>query len=211
MAEDIKEQASDIFKSMVRNGQLKREPSKYLHPTYFIRKKESGKLRFVANMTAINDRVNNQPINLPCIQDVLNSLGRSRYFSVLDIKDAFHQLPVKEGHNKYLGIITPFGHFTYQVAPMGFCNSPTYWQRFIEVVLQGVLGSGVAVYMDDIIIHTRGTLAEHFELVDKILGLLENYNLKCNAKKCRLNAKEFNFLGHKISVLKNGVTRRDHR
>lgn len=128
----------------------------------------------------------NQPINLPRVQNVLDSLGRSNYFSLIDIKDAFHQLSVKEGHIKYLGIVTPFGHYTYQIAPMG--NSPTYWQRFTEAVLQDVLGLNMAAYIDDINIHGLITL-EHFHLVDKVLRLLERYNLKCNPKKCKFEYK----------------------
>jgi hypothetical protein len=206
IADQDRDEAKAILSTMVRNGQLKKETTRYLHPTYFLRKKESGKLRFISDMTAINSKVRHQPINLPHIKDLIDGLGQSKHFTILDISDAFHQLSVKPEHTKYLGIATPFGQFTYQVAPMGFCNSPTYWQQYIETALQDVIGHGVSVYMDDIIIHTQGTLEDHNLLVDKVLEILEKYNLKCNAAKCKFNAKAFKFLGHWIEVSDAGVT-----
>jgi hypothetical protein len=199
-------EAEALLNTMVKNGQLKREITRYLHPTYFLRKKGPGSLRFISGMTAINSRVRHQAINLPHIKDLINGLGQSNIFTTFDISDAFHQLPVKPEHTKYLGIATPFGQFTYQVAPMGFCNSPTYWQLFIETALQEVMGQGVAVYMDDIIIHTQGTLEDHDRVVDKVLWILHTRNLKCNSVKCKFNAKSFKFRGYWVNVTDDGVT-----
>jgi hypothetical protein len=124
----------------------------------------------------------------------------------LDITDAFHHVPVKEEHTKYQGIITTFGQYTYQVASIGFCNSHTYWQRYIETALQDVIGPNVAVCMNEIVKHTRGSIEDHEELVEKVLKIIENHNIKCNIKKCKLRAKNLKLLGHGINVFDDGVT-----
>jgi hypothetical protein len=98
---------------------------------------------------------------------------------VLDIIDAFHQLSVKEERTKYLCIITPFSQYTYQVAPMGFCNSPNY----IETALQVVISPNVAVYMDDIVIHARGSIEDHEDLADKVLKIVEDHKPKCTGPR----------------------------
>jgi hypothetical protein len=60
---------------------------------------------------------------------------------------------------------------------MDFCNSSTYWQRYIKTALQDVTGPKVVVCMDDIVIHKRESIEDQEKPVDKVLKILENHSL----------------------------------
>ena len=71
------------------------------------------------------------------------------------------------------------------------------------LILHGVLGQGVHVYIDDVIIYTK-TIKEHFEILDEVLlHRPKSANLTINAEKSKLFCKSLVYLGSKIS--KKGV------
>ena len=65
----------------------------------------------------------------------------------------------------------------------------------MENILQDI--PGVAVYLDDIIL-TGATKAKHIEMLDLVLGRLEEAGLRLKRKKCTFLADEVVYLGHKI-------------
>jgi hypothetical protein len=99
---------------------------------------------------------------------MIDDLGQSKPL-IIDISDAFHQLPVCEEDTKNLSIVTPFCQYTYQIAPMAFCISPAYWQKFIKSVLQDVMEISIAVYNDGIITHACGSIEEQNALMGNVL------------------------------------------
>lgn len=50
---------------------------------------------------------------LPNIQDILDKVGRERYFSALDCASGFYQIPKKKEDRCKTAFSTPSGHFEY--------------------------------------------------------------------------------------------------
>lgn len=59
------------------------------------------------------------------------------------------------------------GHFQFLKKPFRLKNEPTTFQRLMNTVLNGLIGKGCIVYLDDIIIFTM-SLQEQIESLDKV-------------------------------------------
>ena len=52
------------------------------------------------------------------------------------------------------------GLFEFKVLPFGLSNAPATFERLMEFVLAGLVGTSCLVYLDDIVIFSR-TFEEH--------------------------------------------------
>ena len=75
---------------------------------------------------------------LPRIDDLLIKQGKNTCFSVMDLKDAFHQVPLHPDSRPYTGTDTPIGIQQWNVVPTGWKNGVAYCQRNLEVGLAPV-------------------------------------------------------------------------
>ena len=59
-------------------------------------KKKDGKLRLCADYRALNEVTKKDRPPLPLISEALDRLGKAKYFTKLDIKDAYHNIRIRE-------------------------------------------------------------------------------------------------------------------
>ena len=60
------------------------------------------------------------------------------------------QVPVYEASREKFAFISASGLYDFNVMPFGFSNSPSTFQRFLDVVLAGLKWKSLLVYLDDI-------------------------------------------------------------
>jgi len=60
-------------------------------------KKKAGKLRKCADYRALNEVTKKERHPLPLISEALARLGGLKYFTQLDIQDAYHNIRIREG------------------------------------------------------------------------------------------------------------------
>lgn len=82
--------------------------------------------------------------------------------------------------------------------PFGLKNAPATFQRLMDCVLRELLGQGVFVYLDDIVIYAE-TYYEHEGIFNRVLSKLRSADLKLQVDKCEFLRHEVNYLGHVIS------------
>ena len=103
---------------------------------------------------------------------VLDKLCNARYVSKIDLKQAFHQVPMKESSKIYTAIAVPgLGHWQYVTMPFGLTNAPSTFQRLIDELLGSDCETYVYGYQDNIIIATE-TFAEHLYSLEFVLTKL---------------------------------------
>ena len=94
--------------------------------------------------------------------------------------------------------IVPNGLYCWKVMPFGAKNSPATFQRTIDRIFSSVSIFELARYLDDLL--CQGTTEEHhLQILEKVLQILWNHNLKAKSSKCNLFKKKLVFLGHVIS------------
>jgi len=124
-------------------------------------------------------------------------LSKGKYFTKLDLSQAYQQLPLDEESRSFVVINTHKGLFRYTRLPFGISSAPGIFQRVIESLLQGI--EGVVVYLDDILI-TGCTEGKHLEALEEVLTRLDKVGLRVKSKKCEFGKTSVTYLGHRIDA-----------
>jgi hypothetical protein len=83
--------------------------------------------------------------------------------------------------------------------PFGLCNAPRTFQRLMDCVLRGLTWVCCLVYLDDVIVFTKGTVAEHVVELAVVLERLAQAGLSLKAAKCSFAATQMEYLGHDLT------------
>lgn len=117
-------------------------------------------------------------------------------YTLLDLKDGFHQIKIYPEHTKYFAFTTSDGQFEYTRLPFGYSEAPAEFQKRIVQLLRPLIDKDkIIVYIDDVMIPTE-TVDENLE---QVLLLLKRYNLELNFSKCRFLQSKIEYLGYVIS------------
>lgn len=72
---------------------LRKPRSEWKNPVRFL-EKPNGDISLVVNMMALNDLVRKDVYSIQSIKDVLRAKYGSKWFPVVDLKDAFHSIEI---------------------------------------------------------------------------------------------------------------------
>lgn len=186
------------LQQFTERGLIQPSTSPYGAPVLLVKKK-SGERRLVIDYRMLNDITVKNKYPLPRIDDLLDRLHGAKYFSKVDLASGFYQVPLKEEDRPKTAFRTRFGSYEFKVMPMGLCNSPSTFQRLMDVVLYETLDLFVIVYLDDILIYSK-TEEEHLKHVEIVLQKLREHKLLTQAKKCAWGQSKTDFLGHVVSA-----------
>ena len=142
-------------------------------------------------------------VTLPGVDDILDSLGNSQYFSTLDLKSAYWQISVDEEDCLKTAFVTQRGLFEFNCMPFSLVNAPTTFQRAMDLVLSGLSYVVCLCYLDDVIVFGLD-FNEHYDRLKTVLERLRSHNLPVKLEKCTIAAHKVSFLGHVVS--ESGIT-----
>ena len=125
------------------------------------------------------------------MEDAIRKLGQGyNYFSKLDLKSGFYQIPIGEADKEKTAFVTPFGLYQFNVLPVGLKNAPPTFQRVMTDTLKFCRKFSL-VYLDDIIVYSTS--------FGRVLIALQSKNLILNPPKCVFAANKIDYLVHTIS------------
>jgi len=87
-----------------------------------------------------------------------------------------------EEHKECTGFSVPFGHYEFNKLLFGLLNSPSSFQRLMDVVLKDLVGTECWVFIDDVIIFSR-SVHEHAQRLENVLQRFEKANLQLHPGK----------------------------
>jgi deoxyuridine 5'-triphosphate nucleotidohydrolase len=171
-------------------------------PVFFVGKKDGTK-RPVIDYCRLNDVTIRDSYPLPHINQIMDQVKGSRYFSKFDMKSGYNQLCIKEGHEWMTAFITPHGVFQLNVMTFGFMNAPLVFQRFMDDLLyrQPKLVNSLVGYLDDANTHST-TMDDHVRVNRAFFERCQDAGITLNPKKCEFHKDWVDFLG--VELLAEG-------
>ncbi|KAL0204234.1 hypothetical protein M9458_002252, partial [Cirrhinus mrigala] len=178
-------------------GIISESKSPYASSIVVVRKK-SGKVRMCVDYRTLNRRTIPDQYTVPRVEDALHSLAGSKWFSVLDLRSGYYQIPMGESDKEKTAFICPLGFFQFECMPQGVSGAPATFQRVMEKTVGDMNFLEVLVYLDDLIVFGR-TLEEHNQRLFKVLDRLQEEGLKLSLDKCQFCRTSVTYVGHIVS------------
>ena len=193
------QEVKNYIEDLETNGWIQESFSSYSSPIVCVRKKD-GSLRMCVDYRALNAKTipDSQPI--PRIQDLLDTLGGSKWFSTLDMSKAYHQGYIDKDSRHLTAFATPWTIYHWIRIPFGLRNAPPAFQRYINQVLRDYKGVICEAYLDDILCFSKDSFQEHIENLEAVLKRLEDHGIKLRGEKCVFAKREVRYLGRLISA-----------
>jgi len=188
----------DYLEDSLRKGWIQESTSSAGAPILFVKKKD-GSLRLCVDYRGLNQITSKNRYPLPLIGEILDRLSSARYFTALDLRNAYHRIWIRKEDRWKTAFRTRYGHFEYCVMPFGLTNAPATFQAFINETLVGLLDNICVAYVDDILIFSN-TREEHTTHVRQVLGRLRPARVYVKLPKCAFYMQEVDFLGYRIGV-----------
>lgn len=186
---------------MLVNGIIEPSTSNYNSPLLLVPKKQPDgqkSWRLVVDFRQLNKKLISDKFPLPRIDDILDQLGRAKWFSIIDLFSGFHQIPLDEQSRDYTSFSTDSGSFRFTRLPFGLSVAPNSFMRMMSIAFAGVTPERAFLYMDDLIV-IGCSEKHHLCNLRKVFETCRKYNLKLNPKKSQFFRKEVTFLGHKVT------------
>ena len=192
---------AEKVRKMVRQDLVEPSFSPWNAPVLLVPKKgakSASDFRLVIDYRRLNDVVSDIGFPIPDINEILDGLGNSKYFTTLDLNQGYYQIPLARNSRPYTAFSTDDGHFQLKRLPMGLKTSPASFSRVMRIIFGDLIGKICYVYLDDIIVY-GATKEEHAHNLQIVLNRLRQVNLRINLKKCNFFQKSVSFLGHIVS------------
>jgi len=192
-----KEAIEGEVRKMLENGQIIPSKSPWGAPVVLVKKKD-GSLRFCIDFRRLNEVTKKDAYPLPRIEECLDALNGSKYFSTMDLTSGYWQVAMDRNDREKTAFTTHMGLYEWRVMPFGLCNAPATFMRLMEMVLADIVWCQCLVYLDDIV-----AFGDSFEKawinLKAVFIRLRAANLKLKPKKCEFFRAEVEYLGHEVS------------
>ena len=183
---------------MLASDVIRPSNSPWASPVVMVKKKD-GSLRFCVDFRQLNAATVKDAHPLPRIDDLLDTLHGACWFSTLDLKSGYWQVPIMERDKEKTAFRTSSGQLCeFNQAPFGLCNAPATFSRLMDRVLSGLHWETCLFYLNDIIVFSS-TWEEHLARLRQVFERLRHANLKLGAEKCAFAAKEVSYLGYRVT------------
>ena len=130
----LRQEIARQLTKMQSQGVIRPSSSDWASPIVLVKKKD-GTLRFCVDYRELNSTTKADLFPLPRIDDLLDLLGESKFFSTLDLASGYWQVRVHPDSVEKTAFVT---HQGFRVMPFGLKNAPAVFQRLMQRVLRGL-------------------------------------------------------------------------
>ena len=194
---------------LVKLGILEVGHQSYTSPVLLLSKKNTNEKRVVTDFRFLNSRIQRINHPFPLFSETIKRIGhaKTKVLSVIDLKSAFHCIPLSKSAQKYTGIASYHGgkHYFYKRLAQGLNVSPAIFQAKIDDILGTIPNSRqfCIAHHDDIILFSPDKDSHMTHLTDVLKALSDN-GLKVSPKKCKLFRSDVEYMGHRITITSQG-------
>ena len=193
----IKDAIGKEVDRLEQQGILKKvSSSDWAAPIMAILKKD-GKYRICSDYkVTVNQVLAIERYPLPKPEDLFATLAVGKFFSKLDLSQAYLQLLLDDTSLPYVTVNTHQGLYTYTRLPFGVASAPAVFQRMMDTVLQSI--PEIICYIDDILVSGKDEAA-HLQSLDEVFTRLKKHGFHLKVEKCEFLLPKVEYHGHQIS------------
>ena len=198
-----KEIVDKEVEKLIQHDIIEPSYSEYNSPVLLVPKKPlpgstEKRHRLVIDFRQVNKKLIADKFPLPRIEEILDQLGRAKYFSCLDLVSGFFQIELEENSRDLTSFTTNKGTFRFKRLPYGLKVAPNSFQRMMDLAFAGLSPSQCFLYMDDLVVIGCSENQMIKNLTD-VFRTCRKYNLKLHPSKCSFFKHEVTYLGHKCT------------
>lgn len=178
------------------------KPTPYAFPVFVVwhtvhlqGKEPRRKGRVVVDIRGLNKVSEFDAYSMPLQSDIISSIQGCKYISIMNCAAFFHQWRVAKEDRHKLTVITHRGSEQWNVAMMGWKNSPAYVQREMDGIFREY--PYAKAYIDDVMIFSN-SLKEHLNHFSTIFSLFQKWGITLKAVKTYLDYLSISLLGQKV-------------
>jgi hypothetical protein len=182
---------------LAQRGLVEPADSAWSSPVVLVKKKDNS-WRLCIDYRKLNAVTRKDAYPLPRIDDSLDALSGSVYFSTLDLVSGYWQLKMSEDASNKATFAMKSGLWKPKRLPFGLTSAPATFERLMEKVLHGLTWNSLLLYLDDVVVFAKD-FDSHLDRLATVLERFKQANLKLKPSKCELLQKEVRYLGHVVS------------
>ena len=84
----------------------------------------------------LNKKTMRNQVPLPRIDEVWDQIAGSKYFSLIDLKDGYHQIRIREQYIEKTAFRTRYGQFEFIVTPFGLIRAAGVFQTSMNNIFR---------------------------------------------------------------------------
>ena len=119
---------------MEKIGIVRESESEWSSPMVIVMKKD-GNIRICVDFRKLNQLTKFNAYPMPHIDDLLDTVGRAKYLTTLDLAKGYWQVPMHEKDQPKTAFISSIGLLKFTVMPFGLSRAPATFQRLMDKVL----------------------------------------------------------------------------
>lgn len=173
------------------------DKAEFCSPVFTVPKRDGGR-RIVVDFRKLNQETVDLRWPIPSVPAILDALSNNKYFTTLDMRSGYWQVPLAEKDKSKTAFITHLGTYEYNVLPFGLKCAPAFFQHMVDSILDKLVWNKCVAYIDDMFILGK-TWKEHVENCEAVFEKLNNAKLKTNLNKSEFGFNEVDYLGHHIT------------